>query len=72
VRFFSCSAGRRRFRRIEGEENIPEPLFFWVSSGGAWAHAPPVAMARGRTRSRSSCCHRTGPSTVVDFWMAVL
>jgi hypothetical protein len=28
ARCFSCSAGRRQFRRTEGEGNIPEPLIF--------------------------------------------
>jgi hypothetical protein len=65
VHFFSCSAGHRRFKKTQNKKSVQTPLFLFV-------HAPPVAVARGKTRRHCSCCSRMFPNTVKDFWGSVL
>jgi hypothetical protein len=63
--FFSSFAGdggchRRRGR--EEEKRLRQILLFSSACGGAWVHAPPVAVARARTRRHCSGLQKGFPA----------
>jgi hypothetical protein len=60
-----------RRRKTEGKKTLQIPWFFGVSSGGAWTHAPPVAVVCGTTRRHCSSGSGRLPSTVMTFLGAV-
>ena len=55
---FSLVAGggdlHRRRGKEEEKKSFQAPLFFSFSIGGTWTHAPPVTVARGKTRRHCS------------------
>jgi len=65
--FAGDGGSHRRRRKKEGKKSIQIPPVSGVPCGGAWTHAPPVTVVRGKTRRHCSCCSRRAFLQFLEF-----